>query len=367
MHSTYLSFGLAGARPSKAPSCLEGGALRRRNGVDRARGTAVPPKHASLWLSPLKQEGSGLFLVPPCTRGELRGGPCVPPTFHSASWNTALQITTGVEGGTLRRRNGVDRARGTARFPRSTHPYGCPPLKQEGKRVPFLSPLHKGGIKGGPCVPPTFHSASVEHGPPNNDRRGGRLCDAAMVWIGRVGPLPPEARILMAVPPQTRGKQIISCPPCTRGDFKGGHMYSTFSEHLGLCVRPRKVLGFQMGFIFQHAGREPLRVRTGPRIEVVSTKTKTVLRIWPSMRRWPARSNVWNATRVAARVAATCGIVSDHIISLSEELYLKARPTISAAIPLPTMRARMIAAVSAKLSMRLRKKTIGLIRKPVPT
>ena len=81
---------------------------------------------------------------------------------------------------------------------------------------------------------------------------------------------------------------------------------STFSEHLNYAL----AMG-RFG-VFRSISSSSIRganccVRTGPRMEVVSTKTKTVLRIRPSMRRWPAGSNVLNATRVAASVVATCG------------------------------------------------------------
>ena len=102
-------------------------------------------------------------------------------------------------------------------------------------------------------------------------------------------------------------------------------------------------------------------VSTGPSVAVLSISTSTTSSIRRSIRRWPAGSKVLKATSVAASVAATCGKVSDHMVSRAAGVYLNARPAHAAASPLPATSATMIAATSEKLSRMLWTKTSGSI------
>src|SRR6185312_14436938 len=58
-------------------------------------------------------------------------------------------------------------------------------------------------------------------------------------------------------------------------------------------------------------------VSTGPRMDVASINTSTALSIVSSSIRCPAPLRVSKATTAAARVAATCGKVSAHIVDLA--------------------------------------------------
>ena len=80
-------------------------------------------------------------------------------------------------------------------------------------------------------------------------------------------------------------------------------------------MRLRKISG--LGFCSAASRDANHSVSRGPSIDVVNTRIKTTLSIRSSRSRSPFAPNVSCATSVAARVAATCGSVSDQIVSRS--------------------------------------------------
>lgn len=77
-------------------------------------------------------------------------------------------------------------------------------------------------------------------------------------------------------------------------------------------------------------------VRVGPRMAVTSIRTRTTFIILSSNNRCPAWLTVSHPSRAAARVAATWGSVSAHMVFPAASEYAKALPAIGDAIAFPT-------------------------------